>query len=124
MSLTAPLTWSLHVLKDYAASIGWEPLVHFSKSAILTLLKGIETGRLDIAHEDGQVSLFGQPRPTEGAPRAALQVHKDSFWVRMLLFADMVSQVTRNKRCNDGALKCSRRDLLKVSCSRKCPVQT
>ncbi|KAF1985042.1 cyclopropane-fatty-acyl-phospholipid synthase [Aulographum hederae CBS 113979] len=84
-SLTAPF----NSLRDYAASVGWGPLLSLSKTTCLSLLSRMEIGRLQITDTDGEVTICGSHIPSKGEPVTNLNVKKDMFWVRMLLFADM-----------------------------------
>ena len=83
----------------------WSPVVAASRRSILNLFARIKVGQLVIVDgttnvttvlgilEPRQVDdedLKGVPRPAE-APRAELRVRSDVFWIRLLLFADMVS---------------------------------
>ena len=63
----------------------------FSKNAVLSLLQKIEIGQLEVIDTDASVASCGNAA-NEEAPRSQLKVLKDAFWVRVLLFADMVSQ--------------------------------
>ena len=77
-------------LRDYAGSLAWEPLVRLSQTAILSLLKGIRVGLLEVVDPNGDTITCGDGKGGDGTPRAKLQVQKDAFWVRLLLFTDMV----------------------------------
>jgi cyclopropane-fatty-acyl-phospholipid synthase len=69
-----------------------------SRSAVLSLLSRIQIGQLRVVDVDGKGSTYGQKQAVNGSsdksvyslPNIELTVHKDVFWVRMLLFADMV----------------------------------
>lgn len=78
-------------LRQYVSNIGWEPLVGFSRNTILSVLKQIRNGSLKITDVDGSETICGVVSSQKNALKTALEVHKDTFWVRMLLFADMVS---------------------------------
>lgn len=88
----------LQALSGYVASYGWGPLLSVSRSTVLSLLSRIEAGHLSVADVDGKVTTYGEKRAVNGTteksvhslPNVELTVHKDVFWVRMLLFADMV----------------------------------
>jgi len=87
----------LQSLSGYVASYGWGPLLSVSRSTVLSLLSRIQIGHLKVADVDGQVSTYGQQQVNAKSektlyslPDVELTVHKDVFWVRMLLFADMV----------------------------------
>lgn len=88
----------LQALSGYVASYGWGPLLSISRSTVLSLLSRIQVGHLRLADVDGRVSTYGHTEVVNGSseknvyslPDVELTVHKDVFWVRMLLFADMV----------------------------------
>jgi cyclopropane-fatty-acyl-phospholipid synthase len=88
----------LQALSGYVASYGWGPLLSVSRSAVLSLLSRIQAGHLKVVDADGKESTYGQKQVVNGKseksvyslPNVELTVHKDVFWVRMLLFADMV----------------------------------
>ncbi len=86
----AILTNSFDSLRSYAGSLTWSPLVRFSCGAVLGLLRRIVVGQIVITDSDGMVTLCGAPRIKDGTPRTELRVLKETFWVRVLLFADMV----------------------------------
>ena len=91
-------------LVNHAASYTWTPIVAGSRRAVLTLFSRITVGQLVVTDATTNVTtVFGalEPRrendedlkgiakPAEGL-RAELRVQSDVFWVRLLLFADMV----------------------------------
>lgn len=88
----------LQALSGYVASYGWGPLLSVSRSTVLSLLSRIQIGHLRVADVDGTASTYGRKEAVNGSseksvyslPNVELTVHKDIFWVRMLLFADMV----------------------------------
>ena len=71
-------------------AFAWPPLVQLSKGAVLGLLQKIEYGQLEVLDEDGKSTTCGSVPVSDGAPKTQLKVLKDVFWVRVLLFADMV----------------------------------
>jgi cyclopropane-fatty-acyl-phospholipid synthase len=82
-------------LRQYAGSLTWGPLVQLSKAAILSTLMKIEVGQLKIIEPDGHVTICGQlGESVKDGPQTELRIHKETFWVRMLLFADMVSSTS------------------------------
>jgi hypothetical protein len=88
----------VQALSGYVASYGWGPLLSVSRSAVLSLLSRIQIGQLKVVDVDGKDLTYGQKQGVNGSseksvyslPNVELTVHKDVFWVRMLLFADMV----------------------------------
>ena len=98
MGITDPIVSRATALATYAGSFAWPPLLSVSRGAILTLLKNIQIGSLQIVDSDGTLTVCGSPRRAKGEdqqksvytiPHAELQVLNDLFWVRLLLFADM-----------------------------------
>ena len=87
----AVLTNSFDALRTYAGSLTWSPLVRFSRGAVLGLLRRIAVGQVVVTDSDGAVIMCGSPKVKEGTPKTELRVLKETFWVRALLFADMVS---------------------------------
>lgn len=94
-AITAPLTG----LGSYAAAYGWGPLLGVSRSTVLSLLSRIRVGQLKIEDVNGKTTVFGEDdvakegqRSIYSVPQVELTVHKEIFWVRMLLFADMVGR--------------------------------
>jgi len=70
-----------------------------SRTAIGSLFQQIKVGQLKLIDVDGTTTICGQQklRPDANAERSVyslpvveLKVNKELFWVRLLLFADMV----------------------------------
>ena len=80
-------------LRSYVGSITWGPLVGLSRSTLLGLLSRIEVGQLVLRDSDGTVTICGQPGIKDASPRTELRVSKEAFWVRVVLFADMVGDM-------------------------------
>lgn len=96
------MTITSRVIESWRTSVGcvtWSPLVKFSRSAVLAVLSRIELGQVVVVDGDGTATRCGEPGESSRGPNAELKVVKDSFWVRALLFADMVrdSSLHRNK---------------------------
>ena len=87
----ALLTHPLDAFRSYAGSFTWQPLVSFSRSMVFGLLKRIAVGQILVIDNDRIRTVCGAPQVKDGTPRAELRVLKEAFWVRVLLFADMVS---------------------------------
>ena len=77
-------------LRSYLGSFTWDPFVKLSRSTVLGLLGRIEVGQLVVIDSDGSVTICGQPAVEDASPRTELRVSKEAFWVRVMLFADMV----------------------------------
>jgi cyclopropane-fatty-acyl-phospholipid synthase len=85
------LSSSLIALKDATINATWGPLVSIARSLCLSVLSKIEIGQLTITDYDGSVTTFGEQTSLKG-PVCHLTVHKDTFWLRLALYADMVFQ--------------------------------
>ena len=84
----------------------WPPLVSLSRRTVLSLFAQIKVGQLvvqdaptnittvcgalEVEDPDKKVEPDLRGGRRRGTPRAVLRVHSDTFWVRLLLFADMV----------------------------------
>lgn len=90
MTILTPITSRFYALRSYAAGLAWSPLLQLSRGACLSLFGKVELGRLEIVDCDGETVICGQDTLSKDAPKATLRIHKDTFWVRLLLFADMV----------------------------------
>ena len=88
ISIMAMLSRPFDLLRTYVGSLTWAPFVQISRSTVLGLLQRIQQGRLTVTDCDGSVTLCGAIK--DGAPKTELKVLKEAFWVRVLLFADMV----------------------------------
>lgn len=84
-------------LRSYLGSFTWGPLVKLSRSTVLGLLSRIEVGQLVIRDGDGTVKICGQLGIKDASPRTELRVSKEAFWVRVMLFADMVGDLIFTK---------------------------
>lgn len=109
MGITSPITDRIRALAGYTAPYAWGPLLSVSRTAILSLITRIKVGQLTIVDVDGQTTVFGQQKLTpSGAersvysiPQVELRVHKDMFWVRLALFADMVCWLWERREGSD-----------------------
>lgn len=90
MAITSAMFSTFDALRAYTASVSWEPLVAFSRNQVLSLLRRIEIGQIVVTDKNGTVTICGSPAPKDGSPKTELKVHKEAFWLRLLLFADMV----------------------------------
>ena len=87
----AIVTSTIDSVRSYIGSFTWGPLIALSKSTVLSQLLKVQAGQLVITDEYGEVTLCGAPVMKDGSPRTELKVVKEVFWLRVLLFADMVS---------------------------------
>lgn len=81
---------TLDAIRNYAGSFAWGPLVQISRSSILSLLSSIKVGQLTVREKDGTVTVCGST-PTKGSndPVTTFEVLRETFWLRLALFADM-----------------------------------
>ena len=89
MILSTAISKQFYSLRGYAGGLAWSPLVQLSRSACVGLLTKIKIGRLEITDECGELIICGD-HDEAAAPALELKVHNESFWVRLLFFADMV----------------------------------
>lgn len=77
-------------VRTYAGAVAWDPIIKSCRRSILSLLSEIKIGRLTVVESDGTETVCGQAGE-HVEPLARLQVVRDAFWLRLALFADMVS---------------------------------
>lgn len=104
--ITKPIVYGTDMLRGTIGGFSWPPFLKVSKAAVTALFARIETGTLlvideatgktesygqMIAWEDRKMtsSLDGPSKKSAGVGRVELLVRKESFWVRLFLFADM-----------------------------------
>lgn len=87
------VTSALDRVRNYAGAFAWGPLVQTSRQLVLALLLQIEHGSLTVIEKDGTRTLCGEAGAKPVQPAAQLRVIRDSFWLRLALFADMVRNV-------------------------------
>ncbi|KAL8891363.1 MAG: hypothetical protein Q9215_001605 [Flavoplaca cf. flavocitrina] len=85
----ALVTRSFGAARSYLGSFTWDPFVRLSRAAVLNLLGRVETGHILIIDTNGLETVCGERWPKADVPKTELNVLKDAFWVRLLLFADM-----------------------------------
>ncbi|KAK2624413.1 hypothetical protein QTJ16_006363 [Diplocarpon rosae] len=109
-TLTAPITRGADLLRGALGGVSWGPALSVSKAAVTSLLANIKIGHLTICDETtGKTLTFGQKiakeytkktngtgangvngtRKSGGVRRVELVVKRETFWVRLFLFADM-----------------------------------
>lgn len=103
MAITSGVLSTVDALRGYASSVSWGPLVTFSRNQVLSLLRRIEIGQIVVTDKNGTVTICGSPAPKDGSPKTELKVHKEAFWARLLLFADMVRRIKLAPRAVHGA---------------------
>ncbi|KAF2459179.1 cyclopropane-fatty-acyl-phospholipid synthase [Lineolata rhizophorae] len=90
MSFPAPLSARLSHLRNYVGSLAWDSAVQVCRYAVLTLLRNIEIGRLELDEEVAAEEAGDRDSNSRGSmPKTSLRIHKDAFWLRVALFADM-----------------------------------
>lgn len=91
--MTSLVTSALDRVRNYAGAFAWGPLVQTSRQLVLSLLSRIEHGSLTVVEKDGITTVYGEVGAETLQPAAHLRVIRDSFWLRLALFADMVRSV-------------------------------
>lgn len=84
---------SFDAARTYLGSFAWSPFVRISRAAVLALLGRVQLGHIVIIDTDGSETVCGERWAKQGVPATELKVIKEAFWVRLLLFADMVRAV-------------------------------
>lgn len=114
----AAVARSFDVARSYLGSFSWSPLVHLSRAAVLSVLGRVEIGHIAIVDSDGSETICGERWRKEGVPATELTVLKEAFWVRLLLFADMVRALNYRPLEGESAKSDRRgfRDSQKASC--------
>lgn len=104
--VTGPIGYGADLLRGALGSMSWSPAVSISKATVTSLFARIENGTLVVIdNAAGKTEIYGQKivnetskmtngvngksRKSLGAGKVKLIVRKDSFWVRLFLFADM-----------------------------------
>ncbi|MCJ1375059.1 hypothetical protein MMC20_006293 [Loxospora ochrophaea] len=87
MAIGSSVVGATHLLKRYAASLTWHPLLSFSRNNILSLLSRIEVGMVRIVEHDGTVTACGSLESGGQTPTTELKVQADTFWEAMLAWA-------------------------------------
>lgn len=107
---------TLGALKDRLLGWTWAPAVCLARTAVLGILSGVEVGSLLITDEaNGAKYAFGQvvfhregdaagAKDANTIPRVGILVKSESFWLRLLLLADVgfaESYMLGEFECND-----------------------
>lgn len=103
--ITTPISLGSDLLRSTLGSISWGPALSVSKLGVTSMLSKIEIGTLIITDEaSGKTHVFGQKLAKEHknltngvsghkkngkVQKVELLVRKETFWVRLALFADM-----------------------------------
>lgn len=88
--MTGVLLSTIDAVRSYTGSFAWGPLIQLSRSAVLSLLKSIECGQLTVRDTDGTTTVCGKlSKNGDDAPVTRLEVVRETFWLRLALFADM-----------------------------------
>jgi len=106
-AMKQPIVQGADLLRGTLGSISWGPALSVSKAMVTSLFRRIENGTLVVVDETtGITETFGQKLPKEStrsdtngvngtktkgraAKKVELRIRKESFWVRLFLFADM-----------------------------------
>lgn len=89
-SIVSPVVDRLRSTVGYFA---WKPSTNVARKLILLALDRITIGQL-VIEENGTTVLCGTQNLAVGSPpypASVLHVKSDAFWIRVALFADMVS---------------------------------
>lgn len=84
------ISHSFDIVRTCVGSATWGPLVKFSRGLVLGLLQRVEIGQLVVTDCNGAVYACGQAPAKGNWPKTEVKVLRETFWVRVLLFADMV----------------------------------
>lgn len=103
--LPRAIAGQVEMLRSTVGGWAWGPAVSLAKGAVLTTLASIEVGTLLLVDEPGETRhVFGQKlsggvdqklspgspaRCADAIPRVELVVKRETFWIRLLLFADI-----------------------------------
>ena len=90
MTILSPITSRFYALRNYAGGLAQGTFLQLSRSACLSLLCKMKLGQLEILDCDGTRAICGRESPVKGEPQVTIRIHKEMFWIRLLLFADMV----------------------------------
>jgi hypothetical protein len=77
-------------LRDTTLSAAWNPLIQVSRTMCLSVLSKIEIGQIKITDTDGDIHIIGEKKHLVSGPSCHLIIHKETFWLRLALYADMV----------------------------------
>jgi cyclopropane-fatty-acyl-phospholipid synthase len=119
--ITGPLARGADLVKSTVGSVSWGPALSVSKAAVTSLFSRIEKGTLVIEDRTtGQTKTYGRKlsrdhskltngvkayaKKNGGVGTVEVVVHKEAFWVRLFLFADMgfaESYMLGEFECND-----------------------
>lgn len=83
---------SFDSLRKYVGSLTWGPLVRLSRGVVLGLLQRVEVGQIIVTDSSGTLFACGAAPAKNNWPKTELKVLKETFWVRVMLFADMVRE--------------------------------
>jgi cyclopropane-fatty-acyl-phospholipid synthase len=101
-----PIAHGTDLLRGTLGSVSWLPVLSLSKATVTSLFVHIEYGTLLIIDEStGKTEAYGQkiarenrtitngisgkPKQGSGIGKVELLIRKETFWVRLFLFADM-----------------------------------
>ncbi len=105
--LSQPISHGTAYLRTRLGSFAWRHGVAIARPAILSLFASIEIGMLELVDEPSREHhVFGQalaPNPAN-QPHATLTITSPTFYLRLLLFADMgfaASYLLQEVRCPD-----------------------
>ncbi|CAB4380415.1 unnamed protein product [Rhizophagus irregularis] len=71
--------------KEVVVSNSWEPLLHFARNTVLSLMSRIDVGHLRVLSKDC-IYEFG---PKDSKLKSEIKIINDSFWARLLILGDL-----------------------------------
>ena len=81
---------SFVALRDASVNAAWTPLVQFSRNVCLSVLSKIQVGQIKVIDVDGNSVTIGEKNDKVVGPECVLNIQKDTFWLRLVLYGDMV----------------------------------
>lgn len=91
MAIYSSVTGAVSSILSPVTSQGWGPLVSLCKNGTLSQFQNLKHGKLVVFEGGSSKSSVAFGSDKEGLPIAFLDVRDEKFWVRIALFADMVS---------------------------------
>lgn len=80
----------IDVSKEALVGVSFPPVTRLARSAIVALLQQIRIGRLVLVEDTNRQTTFGHEK---GDPTTCIHVLNGAFWLRVLLYGDMVSSI-------------------------------
>jgi hypothetical protein len=81
---------SILAVRDASVNAAWSPFVQLCRAICLSVLSRIQIGQIQILDVNGDVVTIGEITGAILGPRCVLNIHNDTFWLRLALYGDMV----------------------------------